>query len=86
MVIHIGWINFLGTVIILDHGDDYATVYTNAVETRIERSDPVYAGFPMALVGTDMPPVGGEEAGYLMRFMISLSGTSVDPGPWLGGF
>jgi len=84
-VIHIGWLNFLGTVIILDHGDDYATVYTNAVEPRIEFRDPVYAGFPMALVGTDMPPVGGEAAGYLMRFMISLSGTSVDPGPWLLG-
>ncbi len=84
-VIHIGWLNFLGTVIILDHGDDYATVYTNAKDPQVGKGDPVFAGFAMATVGTDMPPVAGEEAGYLMRFMISISGNSVDPAPWLGG-
>ncbi|MFC1545221.1 murein hydrolase activator EnvC family protein [Gemmatimonadota bacterium] len=84
-VIHFGWLNFLGTVIILDHGDGYATVYTNAVGSNVVFGDPVQAGFPMATVGTDMPPVAGEEAGYLMRFMISISGNSVDPAPWLGG-
>ncbi|MFC1628370.1 murein hydrolase activator EnvC family protein [Gemmatimonadota bacterium] len=84
-VIHIGWLNFLGTVIILDHGDGYATVYTNAVGSRVDFGDGVQTGFPMATVGTDMPPVAGEEAGHLMRFMISVSGNSVDPTPWLGG-
>jgi len=84
-VIYIGWLNFLGTVIILDHGDGYATVYTNAVNVMVERGDGVYVRFPMAQVGTDMPPVGGEAAGHLMRFMIHVSGASVDPGPWLGG-
>ncbi|MFC1559033.1 murein hydrolase activator EnvC family protein [Gemmatimonadota bacterium] len=84
-VIHIGWLNFLGTVIILDHGDSYATVYTNATDPQVGVGDTVPAGFPMATVGTDMPPVAGEEAGYLMRFMISVSGNSIDPAPWLGG-
>jgi len=84
-VIHIGWLNFLGTVIILDHGDGYATVYTNATDPQVGVNDGVHAGFPMATVGTDMPPVAGEDAGYLMRFMISVSGNSVDPAPWLGG-
>ena len=84
VVIHIGWLNFLGTVIILDHGDGYATVYTNAIGSQVDTDDPVYAGFPMAHVGTDMPPVAGEEAGHIMRFMISVSGNSVDPAPWLG--
>lgn len=84
-VIYIGWLNFLGTVIILDHGDGYATVYTNAIGSQVDIGDPVPVGFPMAHVGTDMPPVAGEEAGHIMRFMISVSGNSVDPAPWLGG-
>ncbi len=84
-VIYIGWLNFLGTVIILDHGDGYATVYTNAIGSQVDIDDPVPAGFPMAHVGTDMLPVAGEEAGHIMRFMISVSGNSVDPAPWLGG-
>lgn len=85
VVIHIGWLNFLGTVIILDHGDGYATVYTNAIGSQVDTDDPVPAGSFMAYVGTDMPPVAGEDAGHIMRFMISVSGNSVDPAPWLGG-
>ena len=72
-------------MIILDHGDGYATVYTNAVGSQVDIDDPVPAGSFMAYVGTDMPPVAGEDAGHIMRFMISVSGNSVDPAPWLGG-
>ncbi len=88
-VIHIGWMTFLGTVIVLDHGDNYATVYTNATQSEVVVGDPVPVGFPMAHLGTDMTPASGElTAGgesRLLRFMIYRAGEAVDPLPWLGG-
>lgn len=84
-VIHIGWLAFLGTVIILDHGDGYATVYTNAKGIRVQLNDPVPTAYPMANVGLEMRPVGDEPDGHLMRFSIYKDGNPLDPLPWLGG-
>lgn len=84
-VLHIGWLEFLGTVIILDHGDDYVTVYTNTKDLLVQQGYPVLAGSPMAHVGRDMPPVGDEPAGRLLRFSIYRSTTPLDPDQWLGG-
>lgn len=84
-VLHIGWLEFLGTVIILDHGDEYVTVYTNARDLLVEQGYPVLAGYPMAHVGQDMPPVGDEPPGHLLRFSIYKSTTPLDPDQWLEG-
>ncbi len=93
IVIHIGWMTFLGTIIVLDHGDGYATVYTNATDPNPAVGEWVGAGFPMALLGTDMTPASGEIEALsgitqprLLRFIIYSAGDAVDPAPWLGGY
>ena len=92
IVLDIRWLTFLGTVVVLDHGDNFATVYTNATDPNLQVGEWVPGGFPLALLGTDMTPASGELEALrgmrqprLLRFMIYSSGETVDPEPWLGG-
>lgn len=84
-VIHVGWIAHLGTVIVLYHGDDYATAYSNVDELTVMVDDGVPAGFRMAQVGEALRPVGLDVDGRLLRFSIHKGGDAVDPMPWFGG-
>ncbi len=83
VVLHIGWYAYMGTVIVLDHGDAYATVYTNAVDLQVQVGEAVEEGWAMAEVGLALRPVGDEPDGYLLRFSIYEDGTAQDPLPWL---
>jgi murein hydrolase activator len=85
VIVHIGWIAFMGTVILLDHGDDFMTLYANAEGLRLEMGDPVPAGFALGTVGRALRPVGDEPDGHLLRFGVYQAGQAQDPLPWLGG-
>ncbi|MFO7768220.1 MAG: peptidoglycan DD-metalloendopeptidase family protein [bacterium] len=84
VVLEVHWLEFLGTVIILDHGDGYATVYTNAENLRVGVDDPVPAGFDMGTVGRSLRPAGDEPDGHLLRFSIYGQNGFLDPMPWFG--
>ncbi len=84
VVLEVRWMEFLGTVIILDHADGYATVYTNAEELRVGVDDPVPAGYAMGTVGRSLRPAGDEPDGHLLRFSIYGSQGFLDPLPWFG--
>lgn len=84
-VLHVGWYAYMGTVIVLDHGDAFATVYTNAVNLQVQTGEPVASGFVMGEVGLALRPVGDEPDGHLLRFSIYEDGSAQDPLPWLGG-
>ncbi len=85
VVLHIGWYAYMGTVIVLDHGDSYATVYTNVEGLQVQMNEPVERGFPMGYVGLALRPVGDEPDGHLLRFSIYEDGNAQDPLSWLGG-
>jgi septal ring factor EnvC (AmiA/AmiB activator) len=83
-VLHIGWIAHLGTVIVLWHGDDYATAYSNAENLRVGVGYPVFGGTSMAEVGGAMRLTVDNTARRLLRFSIHKGADTVDPEPWLG--
>jgi septal ring factor EnvC (AmiA/AmiB activator) len=85
-VVRIEWLNYMGTVIILAHGDGYMTVYTNARDLQVDVGDYVPAGLIMGGVGMTLRPVGDEPstAENLLRFSIYKDGEAQDPVPWLG--
>lgn len=84
VVLEVRWMEFLGTVIILDHGDGYATVYTNAEGLKVGVDDPVPEGFAMGTVGRSLRPAGDEPDGHLLRFSIYGKDGFQDPMPWFG--
>lgn len=84
IVLHVGWLAYMGTVVVLDHGDLYMTVYTNVENHRVQLNDPVEMGFPLGEVGLSLRPVGDEPDGHLLRFSIYEDGNAQDPLPWLG--
>ncbi len=85
-VVRIEWLNYMGTVIILAHGDGYMTVYTNTRDLQVDVGDYVPAGLVMGGVGMTLRPVGDEpsNARNLLRFSIYKEGEAQDPIPWLG--
>ncbi len=85
-VVGIEWLPFMGTVIILNHGNGYFTVYTNARDLQVDTGDWVPAGRIMGGVGLTLRPVGDEpsEAQHLLRFSIYKDAEAQDPAPWLG--
>ena len=85
VVLHVGWYAYMGTVIVLDHGDSYMTVYTNVENLRVQLNEPVERGFPLGEVGLSLRPVGDEPDGHLLRFSIYDDGNAQDPLSWLGG-
>lgn len=84
IVLHVGWYAYMGTVVVLDHGDLYWTVYTNVENHRVQLNEPVEMGFPLGEVGLSLRPVGDEPDGHLLRFSIYEDGNAQDPLPWLG--
>lgn len=83
-VLHIGWIAYLGTVIVLWHGEDYATAYSNAENLRVGIGDQIFGGTSMGEVGGAMRLMVDNTARRLLRFSIHKGADTVDPEPWLG--
>jgi septal ring factor EnvC (AmiA/AmiB activator) len=77
-VVFADWLRGYGNLLILDHGDDYLSIYANneAVVKRV--GDAVHAGEVVATVGAS----GGNEASGLY-FELRHQGRAFDPVPWL---
>jgi septal ring factor EnvC (AmiA/AmiB activator) len=77
-VVYAQWLRGFGNLIIVDHGDDYMTVYAYNQSVLKHVGDNVRAGETVALVGA----TGGQvESG--LYFEIRHRGAPVDPAQWL---
>ena len=76
-MVYAEWLRGFGNLIIVDHGQQYLTVYAN--QSLLKRvGDPVGGGDTIALVGA----TGGKvESG--LYFEIRHRGAPVDPAQWL---
>jgi septal ring factor EnvC (AmiA/AmiB activator) len=72
------WLRGYGNLLILDHGDDYLSVYGNNESVLKRVGDTVHAGDIVATVGAS----GGNESSGLY-FELRHQGRPFDPVPWL---
>ena len=77
-VVFADWLRGYGNLLILDHGDDYLSIYANNEAVLRRVGDAVHAGDVVATVGAS----GGNEASGLY-FELRHRGRAFDPGPWL---
>ena len=83
MAVHGGTVNFantftgFGTLVILDHGDGYFSLYGYLAQTDLSPGDHVEAGAVVGQVG--LPPSGPPALYFEMR----VDGRPVDPLQWL---
>ncbi len=78
VVVHAGPIDGLGTVVVVEHGGGYHTVYGHLVATRLRAGDVV-------AVGGGVGQGGGRTAHDTSEvyFEVRHEGVPQDPGPWL---
>lgn len=79
-VVYVGWMHRYGLIVVLDHGDDYYTVYGHNQSARVEVGDRVRAGQTIAAAGNS----GGHDR-HGVYFEIRRGRTPVDPARWLSG-
>ncbi len=78
VVVYAEWLRGFGNLIIVDHGQQYLTVYAYNQSLLKRVGDPVAAGDTIATVGA----TGGQvESG--LYFEIRHRGAPVDPAQWL---
>jgi septal ring factor EnvC (AmiA/AmiB activator) len=77
-VVFADWLRGYGNLLILDHGDDYLSIYANNESVLRRVGDGVHAGDAVATVGTS----GGNESSGLY-FELRHQGRAFDPVPWL---
>jgi septal ring factor EnvC (AmiA/AmiB activator) len=77
-VVFADWLRGYGNLLILDHGDDYLSVYANNESVLKRVGDAVHAGDAVATVGAS----GGNESSGLY-FELRHQGRAFDPAPWL---
>ena len=77
-VVYTGWFKGYGNLIILDHGNDYYTLYAHAAEIRVHEGDDVRQGQIIGTVGDT-----GSLAGPRMYFEVRYQGRPQDPAEWL---
>jgi septal ring factor EnvC (AmiA/AmiB activator) len=73
-----GWFKGYGNMVILDHGDNYCTVYTHAQELFKTKGDAVKPGEVIGTVG-DTCSLDGPK----LHFEIRHHGKPVDPLKWI---
>ncbi|MBM4439362.1 MAG: peptidoglycan DD-metalloendopeptidase family protein [Candidatus Rokubacteria bacterium] len=79
-VIYTGWFKGYGNLIILDHGNDYVTLYAHVKEILVKEGDDVRQGHKIATVGDT-----GALAGPRLYFEVRYQGKPQDPEQWLRG-
>ena len=79
-VIYTGSMRGLGRLVIVEHGDNYLTIYSNLEEISVSADQKVIAGTTLGRVGSAAGPEG-----TLLHFEIRKSTDSLDPIPWLRG-
>ncbi|MDT0619563.1 peptidoglycan DD-metalloendopeptidase family protein [Salinisphaera sp. P385] len=79
-VVYVGRMHRYGLIVVLDHGDDYYTVYGHNQTAQVEVGDQVRAGQSIAAAGNS----GGHDR-HGVYFEIRRGRTPVDPARWLSG-
>ena len=77
-VIYTGWFKGYGNLIILDHGNDYYTLYAHVADILVKEGDDVRQGQRIATVGDT-----GSLAGPRLYFEVRYQGKPQDPEQWL---
>jgi len=77
-VVFADWLRGYGNLLILDHGDDYLSIYANNEAVLRRVGDAVHGGDVIATVGAS----GGNESSGLY-FELRHRGRAFDPVPWL---
>jgi len=77
-VVYAGWMRGWGNLVVIDHGNDYMSVYGYAQSALKRVGDLVKAGDPIATAGSTG---GNEESG--LYFEVRHLGRAVDPGAWV---
>jgi len=77
-VVFADWMRGYGNLLIVDHGDDYLSIYANNEAVLKRVGDAVHAGDVVATVGAS----GGNESSGLY-FEVRHQGRAFDPVPWL---
>lgn len=77
-VLYASWFKGFGNMIIIDHGENYYTVYAHAEELFKEKGDPVETGEVIATVGDT-----GSMIGPSLYFEVRHHGKPLDPADWI---
>ncbi len=77
-VIYTGWFKGYGNLIIVDHGNDYYTLYAHIAEIEAKEGDDVRQGQRIGTVGDT-----GSLAGPRLYFEVRYQGRPQDPEQWL---
>ena len=77
-VVYTGWFKGYGNLIILDHGNEYYTLYAHVSETVVKEGDDVRQGQRIGNVGDT-----GSLAGARLYFEVRYQGKPQDPEQWL---
>jgi len=77
-VVYSGWFKGYGNLIILDHGNDYYTLYAHVAEIRVTEGDDARQGQVIGTVGDT-----GSLAGARLYFEVRYQARPQDPAVWL---
>ncbi|MBI2524490.1 MAG: peptidoglycan DD-metalloendopeptidase family protein [Candidatus Rokubacteria bacterium] len=77
-VVYTGWFRGYGNLIIVDHGNDYYTLYAHAADIRVAEGDDVKQGQIIGTVGDT-----GSLQGPRLYFEVRHQGKPQDPAQWL---
>lgn len=77
-VVYSGWLKGYGTLVIIDHGGSYHSLYAHLAESQVEVGNAVEEGEAIGTVGDT-----GSLKGPYLYFEIRKGGQAVDPQPWL---
>ncbi|HTJ80783.1 MAG TPA: peptidoglycan DD-metalloendopeptidase family protein [Polyangiaceae bacterium] len=69
----------MGPTVIVDHGEQFFTVYGNLMSTELKVGDTVRDGEAIGAMGTRYG-----EGGVVLYFELRQKGKAVDPAPWFG--
>lgn len=77
-VVFVGWLKGYGTLVIIDHGGGYHSLYAHLASTEVEVGTQVSEGESIGTVGDT-----GSLKGPYLYFEIRKQGQAIDPQPWL---
>jgi septal ring factor EnvC (AmiA/AmiB activator) len=77
-VIYTGWFKGYGNLIILDHGNDYYTLYAHVADILVKEGDDIRQGQRIGTVGDT-----GSLSGARLYFEVRYQGKPQDPEQWL---
>jgi septal ring factor EnvC (AmiA/AmiB activator) len=77
-VVHAGWFQGYGNLVILDHGDGYYTLFAHLADIDRQLGDAVAAGDQLGTVGAT-----GSLKGPYLYYEIRRHGQALDPSTWM---